>query len=226
MKFLIVDDDPAILKLTQKFLELNGYEVNCCDNALDAIQTLGDLSYDILITDATMPAHSGFDLIRSIKKTPELNYLSIAMLTGRSEKSDIEQAVELGVQDYIVKPIDPEVFLEKAQRLAERHRKKKDQKPNKSATNAEMLVPIQVSRITDIGVTIESPHPLAKGTIVTIDLDELKEAGLNQNRFKSIFNTEIASNKVLIELLLLDIDAKEQHLLAQISKTKKRPKAA
>lgn len=219
MKILIVDDDVAILKITRKFLELNGFEVVCCENALDAIQTLGDLTFDILITDATMPAHSGFDLIRSIRKTPELNYLSIAMLTGRSEKSDIEQAVGLGVQDYIVKPIDPDIFIDKVQKLSERHKKKKLQKPNKSKANAEMLVPVTVSRITDIGVSIESPHPLAKGTIVTIDLELLKEAGLQQNRFKSIFNTQIASNRVMIELLLLDITTKEQNILAQLSKS-------
>lgn len=216
MKFLVVDDDPAILKITEKLLGLQNHEVVCVDNALDAIQTLGDLSFDILITDATMPAHSGFDLIRSLKKRKELSYLSIAMLTGRSEKSDIEQAVELGVQDYIVKPIEPELFLEKMEKLAERHSKKKEQKPVKSRYNADMIVPIQIMRLTDIGVSVESPYPLEKGTIVTIDLEELKEAGLLQNRFKAIFNTDVKeSNKVITELILLDLNEREQKLLAQ-----------
>ncbi len=219
MKFLVVDDDPAILKITEKLLGLQNHEVICVDNALDAIQTLADLTFDILITDATMPAHSGFDLIRSIKKRKELSYLTIAMLTGRSEKSDIEHAVELGVQDYIVKPIDPELFLEKMEKLAERHSKKKDQKPVKSRYNADMHVPIQIMRLTDIGVSIESPYPLQKGTIVTIDLEELKEAGLLQNRFKAIFNTDSKdSNKVITELILLDLNEREQKLLAQAAK--------
>lgn len=219
MKILIVDDDPAILTITQKLLSLQNHEVLCCDNALDAIQTLSDLSFDILITDATMPAYSGFDLVRTIKKKNELSYLTIAMLTGRSEKSDIEQAVELGVQDYIVKPIEPEVFLEKIERLAERHRKKKNQKPTRSKSNAEMLCPVSVTRITDIGLTIEGPYPLAKGTIVTIDLPELKEAGIEQNRFKAIFNTEThGGEQNLTELILLDIGPKEQKILNLISK--------
>ena len=218
MKFLIVDDDPAILKITQNLIQMQGHEVNCCENALDAIQTLSDLTYDILITDATMPAYSGFDLIRSAKKRKELSYLTIAMLTGRSEKSDIEQAVELGVQDYIVKPIEPELFLEKVERLAERHRKKKNQKPIKSKYNSEMLTPIQIVRVTDIGLSIESPYPLSKGTIVTINLDELKEAGLMQNRFKAIFNSDSGhENKVLTELILLDLNEKEQTILSQVA---------
>ncbi len=219
MKFLVVDDDPAILKIAGKLLGLQGHEVVCVENALDAIQTLADLTFDILITDATMPAHSGFDLIRSIRKRPELSYLTIAMLTGRSEKSDIEQALELGVQDYIVKPIDPELFIEKMERLAEKHRKKKDQKPVKSKYNGEMTVPIQVVRLTDIGVSIESPFPLEKGTIVTMNLDELKQAGLLQNRFKAIFNSDSTNgNKVITEFILLDLSEKEQQMLAQAAK--------
>ncbi|MEM7646762.1 MAG: response regulator [Pseudomonadota bacterium] len=218
MKFLVVDDDPAILKIVSQFIQLKNYEVECCDNALDAIQTLGNLTFDILITDATMPAYSGFDLIRSIRKNPELSYLTITMLTGRSEKSDIERAVKVGVQDYIVKPIDPEVLLQKIEKLAEVHRKKKIQKPVTQSTDAEMLVPIRLTRITDIGVSIESPHPVAKGTIVTIDLPQLQEVGLKQNRFKAILNTEIAgAARVSTEFLLLDIDKKEQDLLAQVA---------
>ena len=227
MKILIVDDDPAILKMTQKLLELQGYDVDCCDNALDAIQTLADLTYDIMITDATMPAYSGFDLIRSTKKRPELNYLSIAMLTGRSEKSDIEQALELGVQDYIVKPIDPELFMEKIDRLAERHGAKKDQKPEPMKFNSEMNVPIKILRITDIGLSIESPYPLTKGTIVTINLEELKNQGLMQNKFKAIFNSvSDKRGKVLTELIMLELGEQDQKILSKISKKWLAPKVA
>lgn len=226
MKFLVVDDDPAILKITSRLIETQGHEVECCENALDAIQTLSELTYDILITDATMPAHSGFDLIRSLKKRPELNYLSIAMLTGRSEKSDIEHALELGVQDYIVKPIDPALFVEKVVRLSERHRKKKHQKPVKSKYNSEMLVPIKIVRMTDIGVSIESPYPLSKGTVVTIDLEELKHGGILKNRFKAIFNSESGKGRHITELLLLDLDEKEQVMLHRVAEKWLDKKAA
>ncbi len=226
MKFLVVDDDPAILKITQKLLELSHHEVECCENALDAIQTLSDLSFDILITDATMPAFSGFDLVRSVRKTHDLHYLSIAMLTGRSEKSDIEQALELGVQDYIVKPIDPEVFLEKIEKLVERHKLKKSQKPDVRTYNSEMLVPVKIVRINDIGVSIESPYPLEKGTIVTLNINELRNAGIMQNKFKAIFNSESSKGKVTTELLLLNLNEKDQAKLSKVAKKWIPPKVA
>lgn len=219
MKFLMVDDDPDILKLVSVLLTAAGYEVDCCETAIDAIQALSNLTYDILITDATMPAHSGFDLIRSAKKKTELEYLSIAMLTGRSEKRDIEQALELGVQDYIVKPIDPELFMEKITKLVDRHKVKKLQKPSVIKYNSEMSVPIKLLKITDLGLSIESPYPLVKGTIVKIDIDALKEAGLNQNRFKAIFNSKPqSSGRVIVELLLLEISETEQKILEQVAK--------
>lgn len=227
MKLLVVDDDPAILKITSKMIKMLGHEVVCCENALEALQTLADLTFDVLITDATMPAHSGFDLIRSIRKRKDLKYLSIAMLTGRSSKTDIQQAVTLGVQDYIVKPIEPELFLEKVEKLLEVHRKKRDQKPVQSHFNCEMMVPIQIVRITDMGLSIESPYPLVKGTIVTIDFEELRSAGFTKNRFKAIFNSENnRSNRVLTELVLLDLDEDEQRLLAKVASAWKPAKAS
>ena len=189
MKFLVVDDDPAILKIVSRFIELSENEVDTCDNALEAIQNLADLSYDILITDATMPAYSGFDLIRSVKKNPQLDYLTVSMLTGRSDKSDIERAVKLGVQDYIVKPIEPEILLKKIQRLCEIHKKKKKQKPKPLSTNAFMEVPICVTRVTDLGLRVQSPYPIKKGTLVNINLDVLKEAGISKTQFKSMFHS-------------------------------------
>lgn len=225
MKFLIVDDDPDILKIAEKLVALQGYGVETCDTAMAAIDKLDDFSFDILVTDATMPAHSGFDLIRTVKRNPQLNYLTVAMLTGRKAKEDILQAAELGVQDYIVKPIEPTVFIEKINRLADQHKKKKKQKPQLTAYS--MQVPIEINELTDIGINIKSPYPLAKGTVVTIDILELKEQGIEQNRFRAIFNSESKqAGFVNIELLLLDLDEKHQKKLSQVAKKFNSKKAA
>lgn len=227
MKFLIVDDDPAILRVTQKLIELQQHDVVLVDNALEAIQILTDLTFDIVITDATMPAYSGFDLIRSIKKRPDIDYLTIAMLTGRSDKSDIQQAVELGVDDYIVKPIDPSVFIEKTLKLTERHKKKPRQKPIQLHSNAHMLVPVTVTRFTDVGVTVEGPYALAKGTEVQMELNELKAIGIHKNRFKAIFNSESRNqSRIITELLLMELTTDEQKKLRHLSLSNKSTGAA
>ena len=194
MKFLIVDDDPAILKITEKLISLQGHEVVCCETALDAMKALSDFTYDILITDVTMPSHSGFDLIRSVRKNSEFSYLSIVTLTGRSEKRDITQALGLGIQDYIVKPLEPDLFMEKVEKLVERHKNKKIQKPRISKNHCQMMVPVRVVAMTPRGLNIESPYLLQKGTAVTINLPEFQEAGLLQNRFRAVFNSQDQSS--------------------------------
>ncbi len=219
MKFLVVDDDPAILKMVQTLLEFAGHQVKCCENALDAIKALNDLSYDILISDATMPAYSGFDLIRTVKKKSTLKNISVAMLTGRSEKGDIEQALELGVQDYIVKPIEPELFLEKMKRLVEKHPKSQDSHKEMIRIQAVLQYSITVIQITDIGVRIECPHPMTKGMIVKLDLSELKKVGIRQNQFKVIFNTPNTNGgNCVVELLLLHLATKDQEALSSLAK--------
>lgn len=226
MKILVVDDDHEILKLTKKFLQIHNYEVECCDNALDAIQLLSDMSFDILITDATMPAYSGFDLIRTVRKTGDLNYLTIAMLTGLSEKSDIERALDLGVQDYIVKPLSPLVFMEKVEKLVKIHHAKKQQKPEKVQVNAEMRVPIKVLRITDIGVSIVGPYPISKDTVVAIDLPILKEKGIELNQFKVLYNNKHSGNSIVTELILLGATPEEQKILIQLAEGPSTKKGA
>ena len=220
MKFLVVDDDPAILKITRKFLELEGHEVVCCELALDALQKLSDRSFDILITDATMPAYSGFDLIRSIRKKKSLSGLTIAMLTGRSEKSDIEQALELGVQDYIVKPIQPDVFMAKVANLVSRHRSH-SQKNTKDLTENSlhtfMKIPVSINRITDIGISIETPFPLEKGMEIQMDIKQFAEMGITSNRFKTLFCKPNRAKYFLSDLLLLDLDARQKKQLETLA---------
>lgn len=220
MKFLIVDDDPAILKITGKFLELEGHEVVTCENALDALKELNSLTFDIVITDATMPTYSGFDLIRSIRKKKKLNGLTVAMLTGRSERSDIEQALELGVQDYIVKPINPEVFIAKVNSLINRHRATVKAKPHVSASaiHTNMSVPISVTRITDIGVSVESPFLIESGTIVEVYLKEFAEMGITSTKFKAIFSKSNSRAKSFqCELLLMDLSLSQKKQLETLA---------
>lgn len=118
-KILLVDDDADVRRFVKKILERDNYQVVVVDNGLTALNELNNDSYDLLLSDANMPQYSGFDLIKTIKLQAKHKDLLIVMLTGRREKQDIQLAIELGVKDYIVKPIDPQLLLQKIQKVFE-----------------------------------------------------------------------------------------------------------
>ena len=118
VRILLVDDDPNILRLGEKILSHANYEVHVAESALGAMDILNsNRIFDALISDANMPEYSGFDLIKTIKKDRRFDNLAVAMLTGLREKKDIEKAIHAGVDDYIVKPLDPLLFLKKVENL-------------------------------------------------------------------------------------------------------------
>ena len=217
MKFLIVDDDDDILRMTTKLLEMYSYEVVTASNALDAIDLLNNDDIDILITDATMPEYSGFDLIHSLKRNKKFSKLCIAMLTGRKDREDIEQAIDLGVQDYIVIPIDPEVLLKKIDILTQRHAQRLDKIRTIHAPTAKMSMDVKVVRVTDVGVAIESPVHFTPGNLVELEIAELTKYLIFKKKFKALYSKKASSNFYCTEFILLDLSFDEKERLQEIA---------
>src|ERR1700735_1237149 len=104
-RILVVDDDGDIWKLVERVFAPGGHAVVTAPDAYQAMDKLDHVDFDLLISDANMPHFSGFELVQTVRKNPRFQNLSIAMLTGLRERKDIERALKVGVDDYIVKPI-------------------------------------------------------------------------------------------------------------------------
>lgn len=166
-RILLVDDDKDIRTLGISLLNQAGHESFAAESAVAAIEFLQTHSVDLLITDANMPQHSGFDLIRTIRREPRFHQLTLAMLTGRRERKDIERAVSLGVHDYIIKPLDPMLFLQKIQDLLERRppaeRASVDFAAVKIASRAQISSEIELVSLSELGLNFRSPHRYREG---------------------------------------------------------------
>jgi two-component system, OmpR family, phosphate regulon response regulator OmpR len=101
---LVVDDDRRIRMLLSRYLAAEGYRVTTAESAADARAKLGGLSFDLLILDVMMPGENGFELARSIRTGSSV---PILMLTARSEKQDRITGLEIGADDYVIKPFEP-----------------------------------------------------------------------------------------------------------------------
>lgn len=109
---LVVDDDDRLRDLLQKYLSENGFRVTAAENAEDARAKMSSISFDLLVLDLMMPGENGLDFAKSIRQG---NYLSqdvpILMLTAMAETDDRIGGLEVGADDYMVKPFEPRELL-------------------------------------------------------------------------------------------------------------------
>ncbi|MCD8194946.1 MAG: response regulator transcription factor [Coprobacillus sp.] len=118
MKILVVEDEESILNLIATILERNGYEVIKARDGGEAYDIFLDETLDMVICDEMMPVMSGNDLVKAIRE--DNKSIPIIMVTAKGEFYDKEKSFELGVDDYMVKPINYDELLVRIKALARR----------------------------------------------------------------------------------------------------------
>ena len=117
MKCLVVDDSATMRRIVVNALKSIGYDnVIEAGDGSDALARC-DASIDLIITDWNMPVMGGLDFVKALRGTPQHAKTPILMVTTRSVKEDIMQAVEAGVSSYILKPFTPQVLKEKIDQI-------------------------------------------------------------------------------------------------------------
>lgn len=112
MKILICEDNKLAMRALAVFLGKEGFETTNAIDGNEAMELLNVNEYDLVLIDIHLPYHSGLELIKHLrsdlkKKTP------VIVVSAFSDPQIQRQAHELGITDYIVKPIDPTDLLEK-----------------------------------------------------------------------------------------------------------------
>ena len=100
---LVVDDDPNIAKLEQLYLEKAGYEVKTVGRGDDAMTEFRKMPPDLMLLDVMMPGMDGWQVLKAVRKSSNI---PIIMVTARDETFDKVLGLELGADDYVVKPFD------------------------------------------------------------------------------------------------------------------------
>ena len=102
-KILVVDDDLNICELLKLYLESDGYTVVTANDGAAAVDTFQNKSPDLVLLDVMLPKMDGWQVCREIRKTSSV---PIIMLTAKGETFDKVLGLELGADDYVVKPFD------------------------------------------------------------------------------------------------------------------------
>lgn len=122
-KVLVVDDDANIVKLLKLYLEKDEYNVITASNGAMALSMFKQENPAIIILDIMMPEMDGNQVCREIRKTSDV---PIIMLTAKGETFDKVLSLELGADDYMVKPFDPKELIARVKAILRRSESKKN----------------------------------------------------------------------------------------------------
>lgn len=119
-RVLVVDDEADIREFLSYNLSKNGFKVEVAEDGTEGLKRASSFSPHIIILDIMMPGMSGIELCKEIRSRPEFNGVLIAMLTARQEDQVQIEALNVGADDYITKPLKPSVFLSRIKALLRR----------------------------------------------------------------------------------------------------------
>jgi CheY-like chemotaxis protein len=108
---LVVDDLPANLELMARRLERSGFDVISASGGPQALDLLRKQSVDVVLLDVMMPGMTGLDVLRHIRATWSASVLPVIMVTAKTDSEDVVEALGLGANDYVTKPVDYPVAL-------------------------------------------------------------------------------------------------------------------
>ncbi|MCA9401558.1 MAG: response regulator transcription factor [Candidatus Omnitrophica bacterium] len=104
---LIVEDDPNISRLVKYNLELEGYVCCIAESGEQGLDLMKGQAFDLIILDVMLPLMDGFEICKRIKQDQRYKGIPVIMLTAKGEEIDRIVGLELGADDYIVKPFSP-----------------------------------------------------------------------------------------------------------------------
>jgi len=117
-KIIIADDVSIMRRLLKNSLLNAGFsEVTEAGNGTDLLQKLEQSSFDLIICDWDMPKMSGLQALKLIKQHDDLNHIPFVMVTAVTDMAHVKEAIELGIHDYIAKPVQPDVFIRKIKKI-------------------------------------------------------------------------------------------------------------
>ena len=108
---LVVDDEPDISALVAYHLARESYRVRTAPDGVEALRAIESEAPDLVVLDLMLPGISGLEVLRELRRRPELQSLPVILLTARGGEEDRIQGLQLGADDYIAKPFSPQELV-------------------------------------------------------------------------------------------------------------------
>lgn len=112
-KILLVEDEKNIILAVKMCLKKEGYDVVVVEDGVSAIDKAFDEKPELILLDILIPKMNGFLVCEALRDEDETKEIPIVMLSAKAEEADIQRAMQLGANDYLVKPFKPQELLAK-----------------------------------------------------------------------------------------------------------------
>lgn len=149
MRILIVEDEPNLLNVIKKKLTLENYSVDTCDNGIDALDFIDLAPYDLILLDIMLPKLDGLSVLDSIRKNN--NTTPVILLTAKDSIKDKVTGLDLGADDYLIKPFSFDELLARIRALTRRN----SENPSNEFKIADLVLNIKTHTVLRNGINID-----------------------------------------------------------------------
>jgi len=123
---LVVEDDPDIVELIDHYLRAEGFRVVSLGDGREALERLRAETCDLLILDLQLPGMDGITVCRELRRDARTQALPVIMLTARGDEADRVVGLEVGADDYVVKPFSPKELMARVRALFRRLQRREE----------------------------------------------------------------------------------------------------
>jgi DNA-binding response OmpR family regulator len=122
---LVAEDQHTILNLIEFKLKNSGYNVIVVEDGISALEKAKSMRPDMILLDVMMPLMTGFEVLSELKKESSTKGIPVLIITAQTREDEIIKGLELGAEDYILKPFSPNELLARIKTVFLRNKRKK-----------------------------------------------------------------------------------------------------
>lgn len=180
-KILVIDDDEKITSLLRRSLAFEGYSVTTANNGLEGLKKMLEDEPHLIILDVMMPQVDGWEVCRRVREAG--SEVPVMMLTAKDEITDRVKGLDLGADDYMVKPFALEELLARVRALLRRKVEKAEQPSNRIM-------------FEDIVLDLDSREVIRAGAVIELTTKEFELLHLFMQNPKRVLSRDIIMEKI------------------------------
>ncbi len=159
-RILVVDDDPGLRDLLERYLEDQGYKVTTVRDGVEMDQALSETEFDLLILDVMLPGEDGLSLLRRMVGS---HSIPVIMVSARGEDVDRIVGLEVGADDYIAKPFNPREMLARVRAVLRRRSGGSEEQPDATPEDVHRFGPFELHIASQRLLRDDEEVPLTTG---------------------------------------------------------------